>query len=248
MKTATKERGIMFSGPMMRALLEDRKTQTRRIMEPDSPHPIHAVLPMDGMPGFFDVQHVDPRGGFFAYGLKCPYGQPGDRLWGREAWKYADWTEDGMPYIGYRADGGKRLVENVPDEWSERLTNIWADLSEPANYDIDNRAADRKWRPAMFMPRWASRLTLEITDVRVERVQEIGEMDALAEGIEELEQGPPMERFWAPDGDDGHHSAANAYAELWDSINGKTHPWASDPFVWAISFKRVEAIEAGRSE
>ena len=148
----------------------------------------------------------------------------GDLLIVRETWQYADWTEDGYPFIGYRADDTRRLVERrIPEEWGERLSDIWSELSEPANYNIDNRAADRRWRPAIHMPRWASRLTLRITDVRVQRLQDISEEDARAEG-RSLTPGDPVGYF----------------PETWERINGPGS-WEANPFVWALTFQVIKA-------
>jgi hypothetical protein len=228
----TKERGIRFSAPMVQALLAGRKTQTRRIIKAAgrqaewlTPELLHSVPKLtvmrehegDGY-GPLGAQMDHPKGGPLGF-VRCPYGQPGDRLIVREAWRTEARYDDLKP-------------SDVPGD-----ARIWYEA------DGDTRWSPGKLRPSLFMPRWASRITLEITDVRVERVNEISEDDALAEGIEELEQGPPMERFWAPDGDDGHHCAVHAYAELWDSINGKKHPWASNPWVWVVGFKKVEAAK-----
>src|SRR5690606_27397749 len=155
----------------------------------------------------------------------CPYGKAGDQLFVRETWQYAGWTEDGYPLIGYRADDTRRLCERgISEEWYERLTDIRADLSKPENYDIDQRAADRRWRPAIHMPRWACRLLLRVTDVRVERLQSITYADAVAEGWELASKQPPVE--W--------------YRQLWDDINAERgYRWLDNPWVWVVSFERI---------
>ena len=199
---------------MVRAILEGRKTQTRRVVkDKDIPH----------------------RSGFHAFPeLDCPYGQPGDRLWVKEG--YARWFDD---YI-YRA-------------------------TPPSSTLID--FTKHKWNNARFMPRSASRITLEITDVRVQRVQEISENDALAEGVNcdsGLECPDCGWLGWEdsrgvkevdPDEDScfscpkcgeltAHHPLDEQnrmeFHKLWDAINGKKHPWASNPWVWAITFKRID--------
>ena len=163
-----KERPIIFSGPSVRAILDGRKTQTRRIVK--APKGMSAE--------------------FAGVDFACPYGCPGDRLWVRETHSFYD-RECRKPY--YQAD---------IDDW------------EPGG-----------WRSPIFMPRWASRITLEITDVRVQRVQEITEAEAKAEGV---------------------HCAVNgsnrlAFATLWDSVNAKRgFSWADNLWVWAITFWRVE--------
>jgi hypothetical protein len=198
----TAERPILFSGAMMRALLAGTKAQTRRVVKP-----------------------VDIT-------MRCPYGRPGTKLWVRETWKYADWTEDGEPWIAYAAGGDDLLCRTFDEEWDKRLGDIWADLSNPENYNIDNRAADRRWRPSIHMPRWASRITLEITGVRVERLRDISEADAQAEGIERAGEywrnyGNPMDPCLRP---------RTSFATLWSSINGPGS-WDANPWVWVVEFR-----------
>src|SRR5690606_3684193 len=170
----------------------------------------------------------------------CPYGRPGDRLWVRESWQYANWTEEGEPYIRYAAAGAQELfdVGRIPHDWFDRLEDIWSGLSTEANYAIDNRAADRRWRPSIHMPRWASRITLEITDVRVERLRDISEADAQAEGV--ALDTEPCDHPRRSCGDVGclgpTHRAA--FAELWMQING-AGSWDANPWVWVVSFRRV---------
>lgn len=215
-------RPILFSGPMVRAILDGRKTVTRRIVD--------GVVESGGAYSKEAWERGEtPR---------CPYGEPGDRLWLRETWRYHGWTEDGAPWIKYAADDSTRLVERIPDEWSDRLADIWADLSDDANMAIDGRAADRKWRPSIFLPRWASRITLDVVGVRVERLQEITENDARAEGV-----NPSDAHIVIKDGDRQHdmeRTHRGAFACLWDGINGDRAPWASNPWVWRVEFRRVQ--------
>lgn len=130
----------------------------------------------------------------------CPYGQVGDRLWVKETFL------DGYG-IGGCVDG---------------------DLDNPINviYRADEDVHGIVWKPSIFMPRRASRITLEITGIKVERVQDISTFDALAEGVA---GSPPPAGDWR-----------DLYGILWDSINGKEHPWASNPWVWVITFKRIK--------
>ncbi len=131
------------------------------------------------MEGEFNWGVPDPEGRTFTergrerqMGYRSPLGLVGDTLWGSEAWQFADWTEDGEPFIRYRADSAiaRRSPRSTLEgqEWSERLIDIWTGLSAPDNYAIDDRAADRRWRASVLMPRWASRIALEITGVRIE--------------------------------------------------------------------------------
>ena len=259
------ERPILFSGAMVSAILQGKKQQTRRVVKPQPPK--HAG---DGYPRnrVFCRLADSEEDILYAYGpdnwnVRCPYGVPGDRLYVREAWQYANWTEDGYPFVGYRADNAKLLIDSgIPEEWSERLMDAWAELSKPKNYDIDKRAADRRWRPGIHMPRWACRLVLEVTAVRVERLQQISVADAIAEGVKFTDFGMRQRGKMSLDGGktfhqlkpEQHHgfhfkevsgpdqcssTARMAYANLWESLNAKRAPWASNPWVWVVEFRRL---------
>ena len=189
--TEVKDHPVLFSGPMVNAILAGRKTQTRRIIkfaeQPKGCPYIPACIYPDGGGNWVGWDADEPGLEEFtktAYpsgkGFKCPYGAPGDRLWVRETWQYYDWTEDGQPFIRYAADNAERLCRDLPEEGT---VDVWEKLSRPENFSIDGRARDRRWRPSIFMPRWASRITLEICSVRVERLNNISEEDAIAEGI-----------------------------------------------------------------
>lgn len=202
-----KERSILFSSPMVRAILAGAKTQTRRLNR--LPQDADSIEPLEGYPGEWAVW----KGGERHTSIECPYGQPGDRLWIRETWQYTDWTEDGYPFVGYRADGAHRLIDRGIDEkWSDRLTDIWA----------------ARWRPAISMPRWASRITLELTDVRVERLQDISDEDARAEGIDATPWWgfPPIEAYkytWT----------------WWYALDAEYARWGSNPWVFVLCFRRL---------
>jgi len=222
------EKPILFSAPMVRAILDGRKTQTRRIMKPQPVGPVFIATDPKTPRYCLPYNETLTMGGL---AMRCPYGQPGDRLWVRETWRYRDWTDDGEPEIEFLADGGSRLVfgHKIPPEWGDRLSDIWAGLSDPSNYAIDQRAADRRWRPAIHMPRWASRITLEITGIRVEMLQDISEADALAEGIDP--------KF--PQDEQVANAAMMRYADIWESINGPGS-WAANPWVWVVEFRRMK--------
>jgi hypothetical protein len=197
-----KERPILFSAPMVRALLEGRKTQTRRVVKfrVTGPNPPQTLDFYDG-DKWKGTCHEDGRSG---NALKlCPYGVPGDRLWVRETWSMAKSCNVHEPF--YRADG----------EASGRQTTL------------SYHEREARWRPSIFMPRWASRITLEVTDVRVERLQEISEADALAEGAKQHQDKDP------------DYGYAGWYRALWESINGPDS-WAANPWVWVIEIKRVQ--------
>lgn len=215
-----KERPILFSAPMVRAILDGRKTQTRRTVKPQ-PDGRHCRVDFEH--GF--LKESSMLGGCWSVSRKqlCPYGKPGDRLWVRETWKYLDWTEDGCPYIAYKADGTDTLRPVNDERWIERVEDVWADLSSSENYSVDNCASDRRWRPSIHMPRWASRITIEITGIRVERLHAIRAEDALAEGVE-----------W----DGMYEHPRDNFISLWESINGHGS-WDANPWVWVVEFKRV---------
>lgn len=209
-----KVRPILFSAPMVRAILEGRKTQTRRVVKD---------------------RHIDaaPPACFFQWlRERCPCGQPGDRLWVREAWAETD-REDGTPVIAYRAGGNIAIGRDHPKGNDYLIDTIaWDDMPHVET-----------WRPSIHMPRWASRVLLEITAVRVERLQDISETDARAEGIEQTVTGDGWRRYCA----DIEQEAAGltpcstaeiSYRSLWESINGPG-AWEANPWVWVVEFRRA---------
>lgn len=223
-----RERPILFSAPMVRAILDGTKTQTRRVLKMRHDWTVEEREDGSRWPWYPDYV----TGGEWDGWAPCPYGVRGDRLWVRETWQYADWTDEGEPYIRYASDGRVRFCPDVPD--GEVLVDVWEELSRSENYAIDNKAADRKWRPSIFMPRWASRLTLTITDVRVERLHDVSWKDALAEGVRSWEETLSDD----PSCIVNMHDPRHAYAQLWELINGQGS-WASNPWVWVVSFTRT---------
>jgi hypothetical protein len=186
-----KERPILFSGPMIRAILEGRKTQTRRIVNPQ--------------PFTFPKQHPGQREIIREIERKGNrYGQPGERLWVRETWR-----QFGAQHL-YRAD------------------------FEPGK-DVC------AWKPSIHMPRFACRLLLEITSIRVERLQSISENDAVAEGIEPLAHLDIKKYGWRFKDYIGSSACLPiaSFQTLWQSINGP-ESWNQNPWVWVIEFKRIE--------
>lgn len=186
-----KQRPILFSAPMVRALLDGRKTMTRRVVKPQPD----------------EMFNPSSQVALESWTIGCPYGQPGDNLWCKETFSGAD-DQAFKHLVIYRADGEQSV----------------------------------RWRPSIFMPRWASRITLELTAVRVERVQDISEDDAKAEGV--------IEQFRAvvlrPDGGPDYHipnSYRGGFANLWDSLNAKRgFGWDKNPWVWVLTFNRIKPI------
>ena len=201
-----KSRPILFSAPMVRALLAGTKTQTRRpLREGAWLDPKEGVIRMcsvgNGVTGFQSVA--------------CPYGVPGDQLWVREQFAGS---------IAYERHGYPLR------EWGNK---IW--------YCADGEPRSGQWtrpRPSIHMPRSLSRITLELTDVRVERLQDISEADALAEGVTPKWEPGCSGRLMEAIGGFSFRPAASAYADLWEQING-AGSWDANPWVWCLSFKRV---------
>lgn len=208
-----KERPILFSGPMVRATLRevDPKLQTRRVVKPQ-PRRVDGGVPFGDGPAW---AHAEPGSAI----MRCPYGVRGDRLWVREAWRAPLAYEltppreipPGTPIV-YQADGAGSLP----------------------HFNAG------KLRPGMFMPRWASRITLEVTGVRVERLQGISEADARAEGATPIPDPCDHVRLACADiGCSGPQPYRSGFRSLWESING---PGSLDanPLVWVVEFKRLE--------
>lgn len=231
-----KERPILFSAPMVRAILDGRKTVTRRSCKPQPSANAHTTS-ADG----------NPMGAWWETGKdinRCPYGQPGDRLWVRETW--SDVNLQGAPGIAYRADDDIRdLMEDETFLDNSGAFNYDDPRSKPYQFACWSEdliaGTEGRWRPSIFMPRWVSRILLEVTAVRVERLQEISEEQALAEGIIPHVRGG---WHWHPHDpgnvDDWHQfgfkSPAFAFQDLWIGTRGD---WDTNPWVWVVEFKRV---------
>lgn len=199
-----KERPILFSGAMVRAILEGRKTVTRRVVKPV---PYGDLKWNQQILGKHVTNWTDDLRLY-----ECPYGQPGDRLWVRETWARVGNTDPG--YLVYRA--------TYPACLPPGLERVPADI----------RDAGYRWRPSIHMPRANSRILLEITAVRVERLQDISEEQAKAEGA-------PMELAELERTVLGAVATYCAgFARLWQSING-AESWSANPWVWVVEFKRV---------
>jgi len=199
-----RERPILFNGPLVRAILDGRKSQTRRPIKPQPPWWAEQVHQWARDGARWRGKIADAL-----WDMRCPYGQPGDHLWVRETW--ADTSFDW--------------------EWGTK---------QEAVYRATDTEYGGPWRPSIHMPRWASRITLEVTDVRVERVQEIWTdhkgssdpwCDIFAEGI-------PQEAVW--DGTGAMPTPLSLFIQLWNSIYAKRGlGWDANPWVFAVSFRRI---------
>jgi len=264
-----KERPILFSAPMVRAILEGKKTQTRRVL-----NRILGVGPItefgpSNTPGYdwnyrdkqmrwHDVMAngvLEPNGLILG---RCPYGRPGGRLWVRETWRPYGWREDGPLSIQFKdmtIEQERGREEDGYEDWYERMAFQASEECEAAGCGLDGEdlySWDRpeecpiKWRPSIHMPRWASRIDLEVVRVRVERLQGISEADAIAEGINEGPNG----YYWGEDGSKNQCfvSPKFSFANLVNFVNNGPnwnmpgHPkpiWDENPWVWVIEFKRI---------
>lgn len=227
---AAKERPILMSAPMVRAILAGTKTQTRRVVKQ---HKAFGEWGVNGPDDAYDATTDDDGQGFFlvagdhgyAGPVPCPYGQPGDRLWVRETWSpdFANYYPHDRAF--YAADKHHQVDIEVRDG----VRGI---------YSPESRVfVPFKWRPSIHMPRLASRITLEIVSVRVERLQDISEADAKYEGIAPL---PHHDGRWMSEHAKGLNfpSAVAAFRTLWESINGPGS-WAANPWVWVVEFRRL---------
>uniref|UniRef100_A0A6M3LFQ3 ASCH domain-containing protein n=1 Tax=viral metagenome TaxID=1070528 RepID=A0A6M3LFQ3_9ZZZZ len=199
-----KERPIIMSTPMVKAILDGRKTMTRRVIKPQPTKTGYVQICLEDGRVSWPYLYTPARVGFKEKEMLCPYGQVGDRLWVRETFYIQEWL--GKPLselqpLHYKADGNTDSLE------------------------------DYAAKPSIHMPRWASRITLEITEVRVERVQEITTKDAVNEGCPKGATIDLHDNLQAP-------AVIHWFANLWDSLNAKRgYGWDISPWVWVISFK-----------
>lgn len=218
-----KERPILFNGEMVRAILDGRKTQTRRLVKGD----FNEIV--NGTPWFEDEEGVSRP-------INNPFGKPCDRLWVRETW--SDAARKFYPH--------SRVVFRASDDYLDQHADscrMEAESAARRNLDhapIEGCACEFKWKPSIHMPKWASRITLEITDVRVERLNDISEADAKAEGIGGKDTVTVSEYTTK--------TYKKAFQIYWDNISKKSwkdkvHPspfrWKENPWVWVVEFKRV---------
>ncbi|HCE8859447.1 TPA: hypothetical protein NHV36_004673 [Klebsiella michiganensis] len=233
------ERGMIFNSEMVRAILDGRKTQTRRIVKPqpdisskDNLSGVWLDKPLNGLllPKIQDIA------------IHCPFGMSGDQIWVRETWATLG-NEDGccVDWEDNLCKGDERSAARIYRASCEQRPGDYSLWSIPDDAYWKPHTKDHKfegaWRPSIHMPRWASRILLEITNVRVEQLNVISERDAQAEGVAKLQGG-----FWQhyqPSWTQHQLSARGSFVTLWKSIYGE-ESWNSNPWVWVIEFKRLE--------
>jgi hypothetical protein len=238
----SKERPILFSGPMVRALLDGSKTQTRRILKRAVGPSLSVdcdesgVAELSWLHGDGPGHEVHER----IQQVQCPYGVPGDRLWVRET--HAEVFEIDIPAGRPVGPIGTSGSPARPD-WKSRY--VYAADGPMPNVQWHHVGDSQlvRWTPSIHMPRAASRITLDVTDVRVERLQEISEVDAAAEGVESLRNEG---EYWK------HYlestascdaliclSARESFRTLWDSLAAPGADWQTNPWLWVVEFKRI---------
>ncbi|EOT5386694.1 morphogenetic protein [Klebsiella oxytoca] len=221
-----KELGMIFNGEMVRALLDDRKTQTRRpVRFPVLDKNLGCELAGNELAGELSAGNY----------LNSAFGKPRDRIWVREAYRFPASLDDVSPTgVGEMAvaTGYRKPWAPTFYEFTGTFSDGWTGFETPPKV-----SGAGKLRPSIHMPRWASRITLEITDVRVERLNSIHDVDAMREGIQNLTTCSHAD-FGIPGVVNAQHPV-RAFQLLWESIYGADN-WKANPWVWVIEFKRVE--------
>lgn len=208
-KTAVKTRPIIFSGEMVRAILDGKKTQTRRVIKPQPEYVLGGrhLVRLEDMPEQLKPSVIKNLLS------DCPYGQPGDRLWVRETWAR-------VPTTAYRCSEGVQQTCYPDDPSMAVVYRAGWERSDPG-----------VWKSPYHMYRWMSRITLELTGVRVERLHDISEADIKAEGFD---------RAWYRGYTSRKIDEDDDFSDFWDHVNGKRAPWSSNPWVWVMEFTVVQ--------
>lgn len=225
-----KERPILFSAPMVRAILEGRKTVTRRAVKGFQIPTEDTAIPIGDRQRWSAIGQRDPRYGFCVFGsteaecakeleeyAPCRYGRRGDRLWVRETF--------GLQVRHYGGGAGEHIVYRATNPHA-----IYCKSAEGQEYPV-------KWKPSIHMPRHSSRILLEITGVRVERLQDISEEQAKAEGVRLYTDHAEVGDWWHVEGIETYSAdPRKSFELLWSSVGGD---WQANPWVWVVEFKRV---------
>lgn len=252
-----KERGLIFTGESVQAFLAGRKTQTRRFIKPQ---PVHVEDYQGEGPGL--LQRWSSGRFYFAHDpyrrLVCPYGEAGDRIWVKEAWRIAAWrTNEEKFAIDYQAS--PELVRtpwtfpNDPSVFGRLLGQSQVEALNAAragsgstkelpggHFHWEHGDSPCRWRNSRYMPRWASRLTFDVVEARVERLQDISHEDAIAEGTLHWVEGLKQQADYDSDSNLGAYPVT-AYKRLWDRLNAKRGcAWAQNPWVWVLTLQPVE--------
>jgi hypothetical protein len=247
-----KEYPILFSTDMVQAILADRKTQTRRIIKDLVCSPSLIECGVGKRAKYYASESHFKKGGPIDF---QPYGQPGDRLWVRETWLPAAWdATTGRIKVLYKADMRKSnwITPYPNDPTGEKFNHLWLGICDEldrkgiqpdseGNYHFQGTEMPLSWRPSIHMPRTASRILLENELIRAERVQDISEEDAVAEGIEHDDLGEMWRDYTMGENDPERClliEPSKSFQSLWQSINGP-ESWNANPWVWAITFKRI---------
>ncbi|HFP6242285.1 TPA: hypothetical protein ACHJMM_004644 [Klebsiella pneumoniae] len=235
------ERGMIFNAEMVRAILDGRKTQTRRVMkvQPES-NQLGLLLITDSTKrsdiGKYHWAESNATGNHVRSKLfSCPFGAVGDRIWVREAYRFPASLDDVSP----TGVGEMAVATGYRKPWAPTFYEFTGTFSDGwKGFETPPKVSDAgKLRPSIHMPRWASRILLEITDVRVERLNSIHDVDAMREGIQNLTTCSHAD-FGIPGVVNAQHPV-RAFQLLWESIYG-ADSWRANPWVWVIEFKRVE--------
>ena len=224
---------ILFSAEMVKSILAGKKTMTRRVIKPQPD-----CMSPGGDPVWLEIYHGKKR-------IKCPYGRAGHLLWVRESWRIGAWSEDGEVAIDYLADNHARkewLTVPETEQFEKYFIQCTDDcIKAELETDMDGmyawlpgEAPTRK-RPSIFMPRWASRITLKITGIRVERLNQIKNSDAKREGVNWWPEYVGVEQNGGPKVAPNY---IDPFRKLWSEINGK-ESWVANPWVWVVEFEKI---------
>lgn len=254
-----KERPILFNTPMVQAILSFIKNLTRRTKGLDTINEFPndwRFCATDSKDGEFIWQHKTDIKRVFAQ--KCPFGQIGDVLWVKETVRPGAWREDGRVAFDYKASpeikntSWVQMGEKFEDyfiKWTDQLLDKGCKSNEEGHFVWEVGESPVNWIPSLFMPKVACRLNLRITNIRIERLNDITEEDAIKEGVNKNIE-PGKESEWEPDFGYEDYSAKDldgfpcftakdSFQTLWESINGKDS-WKENPWVWVIQFEVIK--------